>query len=602
MENSSMFSPAKTDDRLARGEHRGLFARPNQAGAVAALVMLAVQLLWRLTSSPTGVQSFPELVVAALARLTPLGVFGFATETFGSLAQNTLFVAVLIGIVALGAEAGGVAGSLSERGQLRGLRFGRITSGLIVAGTLWVFTSVAILPVANLGFFGRDTHHQWEILVQLAATFCLFAITWVCLTMRRAGGGDLVATDTLVSRRDTLRQVVLGGGVVALLAGVGLMGWRLMRPQTSGNRAASEDAAKRILANARARSAPSSVGGAGTTDGVIGAAGQTVPAGETPAPGAQGAGAARGTPTAGETFAVLDADSHLTPALTSVSDFYHVSKNISDPTVDGDGWTLTVTGLVERELKLTYEELVSRSTTRKITTLCCISNELNGDLISTAEWQGLPLRDLLKEAGVKSSAIDLKFHAADDYEDSIPLARGLDPDTILVVGMNGEPLPPDHGYPARVIVPGIYGMKNVKWLERIEAVDEDFKGYWQTRGWSDPAPNQIWGRIDFPAGGDDIPSGPAVAAGVASAGDRGIQLVEVSLDDGSTWLDARLETPINPPFTWVRWALPFDARSGKRQMVVRITDGTGTVASEEPRPPLPDGATGWPRRTVHVKS
>jgi DMSO/TMAO reductase YedYZ molybdopterin-dependent catalytic subunit len=602
MENSSMFSGARRGDRLARGKELPLVENATQAGAVAALAMLAVQLLWRLMGSSTGVQAFPELVVAALARLTPLGVFGFATETFGSLAQNTLFVAVMIGIVAVGAEAGGIAGSLAERGELRRRRFRRIISGLFVAGTLWLFVSAAILPVANLGFFGRDTRHQAEILFQLVATFGLYGITWAWLTTPRRTVPGATSTEALVSRRDTLRQAVVGGGAMALLTGVGLMSWRLMRSPSSGDRAASEEAAKRILANARARSAASGAGEAGSKDSAQGAVGEQPPAAKSLTSETPAAGGNRGTPSAGGTFAALDAAGHLTPALTSVSDFYHVSKNISDPTVDGDGWTLTVTGLVDQPLKLTYEDLASRATTRKITTLCCISNELNGDLISTAEWQGLPLRDLLKQAGVKSSVVDLKFHAADDYEDSIPLARGLDPDTLLVVGMNGEPLPPDHGYPARVIVPGIYGMKNVKWLERIEAVDEDFKGYWQTRGWSDPAPNQIWGRIDFPGGGDDLASGPAVAAGVASAGDRGVQLVEVSLDDGSSWRDALLETPLNPPFTWVRWALPFDARPGKHQMVVRITDGTGTVASEEPRPPLPDGATGWPRRTVNVKS
>ncbi|MDP9366206.1 MAG: molybdopterin-dependent oxidoreductase, partial [Chloroflexota bacterium] len=190
---------------------------------------------------------------------------------------------------------------------------------------------------------------------------------------------------------------------------------------------------------------------------------------------------------------------------------------------------------------------------------------------------------------------------ADDYEDSIPVAQGMDPDTLLVVGMNGEPLRPDHGYPARLIVPAIYGMKNLKWLQRIELVDEDFKGYWQTRGWSDPAPYQIWGRIDTPRGGEKLKPGPAVAAGVASAGDRGIQRVEVSLDDGKTWAEARLEPALNPPFTWVRWVFPFEAAPGKHKLVMRATDGTGAVAPERRQPPLPEGATGWPGRTITVE-
>jgi DMSO/TMAO reductase YedYZ molybdopterin-dependent catalytic subunit len=269
-----------------------------------------------------------------------------------------------------------------------------------------------------------------------------------------------------------------------------------------------------------------------------------------------------------------------------------------DPEVDAGGWKLTIGGKVEKELTYTLEQLTALATTRKITTLGCISNQLNGDLIGTAEWQAVPLAQLLAEAGVQPGVVDLKFHAADDYEDSITFERGMDPDTMIVVGMNGAPLTSDHGAPARMIVPGIYGMKNVKWLDRIEAVDEDFKGFWQTRGWSDPAIYQIWGRIDWPGG--KIPPGPAVAAGGASAGDRDVARVEVSLDDGDTWADAILEPAINPPFTWVRWAFPFDATPGKVELRIRATDGAGAVAPQEDNDPLPDGATGWPKRTFVV--
>ncbi|MGH2557499.1 MAG: molybdopterin-dependent oxidoreductase, partial [Thermomicrobiales bacterium] len=300
-------------------------------------------------------------------------------------------------------------------------------------------------------------------------------------------------------------------------------------------------------------------------------------------------------------FNQLEADDKITPLITEVEDFYHVSKNIVDPRVESEGWKLKVDGLVNNEIELTYDEVVQRSTIQKITTLCCISNELNGDLIGTAEWTGFPLKDLLEEAGIKEGVIDVKVHCSDDYEESFPVAFGLDPDTLIVTGMNGAPLEDDHGYPARIIVPGIYGMKNVKWLERIELVDEDFKGYWQTRGWSDPAVPQIWARVDAPRGGQDIAPGQFVAAGVAAAGDRDIARVEVSLDDGETWADAQLEPAINPPFTWVRWAFPFEATDGDHKMRIRATDGAGAVAVEESRSPLPDGATGWPARTVRVE-
>ena len=299
-------------------------------------------------------------------------------------------------------------------------------------------------------------------------------------------------------------------------------------------------------------------------------------------------------------FAELEAEGKLTPVITSVDTFYHVSKNISDPVVDGAGWSLTIGGMVAKPLTFTYDEIVARATTQNIGTLSCISNELNGDLAGTAEWTGLPLRTLLEEAGVNPAAVDIVFRAADGYDDSIPVAQAMHPTTLLVTGMNGEPLPPDHGFPARLIVPPIYGMKNVKWLQSIEAVDVDYQGYWQTRGWSDPAPYQIWGRIDTPAPGEEIPAGPAVAAGVAAAGNRGIFRVEISLDEGATWADATLEPSINPNFTWVRWVFPFEAQAGSYKMLMRATDGEGNVAPEERRPPLPDGATGWPERSIRV--
>src|SRR5690606_19248655 len=144
-----------------------------------------------------------------------------------------------------------------------------------------------------------------------------------------------------------------------------------------------------------------------------------------------------------------------------------------DPTVSASDWTLKITGLVDKEVEYTHDQLVQRATVQRITTLCCISNQLNGDLIGTAQWTAVPLIELLEEAGVQPGAVDLKFHAADDYEDSVPIEVGLDPDNMVVVGMNGEMLADDHGFPARLIIPNIYGMKNVKWIDRIEVVDED---------------------------------------------------------------------------------------------------------------------------------
>jgi len=555
---------------------RAIVEHAGRAGLLATLVMLAVQLIWRLNWSKDGVvQAFPEFIVAAMARLTPLSVFGAATENYGSLAKKTLFAAVLLGVIAVGYRSGMVAGRLSRRIGHGGL--GRLAAGLLVAAALLLFTLVVVMPIAYLGVFARDSSYTSDILVQLITTFALYGVLWAILSTPRLSEPEVdVRNGELVSRRSMLAQAAWGIGTLAAAVAVAGATWRVVSPRKQkANAAAEQQAADDIVATAQAESAIQEA----TAE----------------------AQAALQDADAETLFAQLDAEEKISPVLTSTDDFYHVSKNLIDPSVGSDGWTLKVTGMVNTPLELTYDQVVARSTEQKITTLSCISNELNGDLTGTALWSGFSLKTLLEEAGVQTGAIDLKFKAADDYEDSIPLERGLDPDTIVVTGMNGAPLRDDHGFPARMIVPGIYGMKNVKWLNEVEVVGEDFQGYWQTRSWSDSAVNQIWGRIDEPHG-DDNESGPKVATGLASAGDRGINRVEISLDDGATWADATLEPALNPPFTWVRWAYQFTAEPDTTyKLKMRATDGTGAVMSEEDRSPLPDGATGWPHRQFKTK-
>jgi DMSO/TMAO reductase YedYZ molybdopterin-dependent catalytic subunit len=553
-------------------------------GALAALLALFLDLLWRSTAAPAGAPSLPDTVVAAIARLTPVALFGWATETFGSLAQNTLFALVLVGFVAAGYAGGILAGRAGAGLRARAIAAGGVGVLLFLALTLVVF------PLAREGFFAAGSAFQELLLAQAVLVPAIWALTWVGLQSAAAAAAARVAAGAgeTVSRRSALQSLATAG----LAAGVAWLGWRLAKAPSVEDVAASQQAAADIAARARVQAPalttdtlPAVSDSAATTDG---------------SPGEAEPALAQWDPSPEEPFAELEAEGKLTPVITSVADFYHVSKNISDPIVDGTTWSLSITGLVSKPLTLTYEDVVARAKTMNITTLSCISNELNGDLAGTAEWTGFPLRELLQEAGVDPKAVDIVFHAADGYDDSIPVATAMQPSTLLVTGMNGETLPPDHGYPARLIIPPIYGMKNVKWVERIEAVDYDYQGYWQTRGWSDPAPYQIWGRIDTPAPGEQIPAGPAMAAGVAAAGNRGIYSVEISLDEGATWAEATLEPSINPDFTWVRWVFPFEAAPPAVNIWMRATDGDGNVAPEERRPPLPDGATGWPERSVRV--
>src|SRR5205823_13901079 len=180
--------------------------------------------------------------------------------------------------------------------------------------------------------------------------------------------------------------------------------------------------------------------------------------------------------------------------------------------VDHTGWQLAMGGLVDRPYRLTYETLQrSFEVVEMAHTLTCVSNEVGGGLISTAIWRGVRLKDVLERAGLRTGVEDVVFRAADNYSDSIPLAKALEDRTLVVFGMDGAALPREHGFPARIIVPGIYGMKNVKWVTSIEAVARDYQGYWQERGWSDLARVKTESRIDVPADGSVVARGTKVA-------------------------------------------------------------------------------------------
>ena len=286
--------------------------------------------------------------------------------------------------------------------------------------------------------------------------------------------------------------------------------------------------------------------------------------------------------------------------ITSIEDHYHVSKNFTDPDVDLAGWDLRLTGLVERPQTITYEQLRAMSSREKIHTLMCISNPVGGEFISTARWRGVPLKELLDRAGIGSGAREVVFHAADSYSDSIPIEKAMDPGCMVVWLMNGEQLPPAHGFPLRALIPDIYGMKNAKWITGIEVVDYDYRGFWQNRGWSDIATIKVMSRIDVPQSGQRVPTGKEqFIGGVSFAGDREVEQVEVSTDDGATWQAAQVR-PALAPHAWSLWTLPWNPTPGTYALVVRATDDQGTTQLPEHTDALPDGADGWHRITVEV--
>lgn len=296
----------------------------------------------------------------------------------------------------------------------------------------------------------------------------------------------------------------------------------------------------------------------------------------------------------------------LSPAFTDADLFYTVSKNkLFDPRIDAGGWSLEVNGLVGKSLSLTLDDLRAMPTVESAVTLGCISNGVPARAIGNARWTGVRLRDVLERAGgVDTAAVDLVWICADNYTDSIPVTKALDDDTLLVWGMNGEPLPQAHGAPVRAIVPGIYGMKHAKWIEAIELIAGDHKGYWQRIGWSDTAPFMTLSRFDMPRVGDTLtPKVATLLGGIAFAGERGITRVEVGVGtpdqspSSLLWMDADLQPEIAPA-AWRLWTCPFTPEPGRLRLSVRATDGAGEVQPQERRGNFPNGALGW--HTVDV--
>lgn len=291
------------------------------------------------------------------------------------------------------------------------------------------------------------------------------------------------------------------------------------------------------------------------------------------------------------------AQAKATTPITPNAEFY-VTSYRSPPTIRVNDWSLSIQGLVERPLTLTYEQLLARPMMSQVVTLECVGNTVAGEFLSTAEWDGIPLRALLEEAGASSTAYDVIFRAADGYSDSIRLDRAIAGDVMIAHRMNGAVLPLGHGFPARAIVPGCYGMKSVQWLTEIEAVDQDYKGYYAQKGWTDEAMVKTTSRIDVPGHGTILRGLRHKIEGLAFAGARGISLVEISTDGGEHWLTATLDPPLAPA-AWRFWSYDWKASvAGRYQLIVRATDGTGRLQTSIEQDPAPDGATGLHEMSV----
>jgi DMSO/TMAO reductase YedYZ molybdopterin-dependent catalytic subunit len=301
---------------------------------------------------------------------------------------------------------------------------------------------------------------------------------------------------------------------------------------------------------------------------------------------------------AGASLAVPD----LTPLVTPNERFYRIDTALLVPRPNLATWRLRLSGMVRRPFELTYDQLVTMPLHEQYVTIACVSNEVGGDLVGNARWGGVRLKDLLERADIDPAATQIVGRAVDGFTAGFPTAWALaaDREALVAVTMNGEPLPPDHGFPARLIVPGLYGyVSATKWLTEIELTTLDaFDAYWVPLGWAKQAPILTQSRIDTPRDGASVTAGTVSVAGVAWAPDRGISAVEVAVDGGA-WESAELSTPISDA-TWVQFVHRWQATPGEHVLRVRATDGTGEVQTSDRTRPAPDGARGHHTITVRV--
>jgi DMSO/TMAO reductase YedYZ molybdopterin-dependent catalytic subunit len=285
--------------------------------------------------------------------------------------------------------------------------------------------------------------------------------------------------------------------------------------------------------------------------------------------------------------------------ITPNRSFYRIDTALFVPQVDHRNWKLRIGGAVRRPVTLTYDDLLRRPHVEHVATMLCVSNEIGGDLVGTASWQGVPLRDVLEEVGVEPGGTQVFSTSVDGWTCGFPTELAMDGrEAMIALGMNGEPLPVRHGFPARLIVPGLYGyVSHTKWLSDIDLVDlATVNGYWIPRGWSKDGPVRPGSRIDTPRSGTRVAAGRVGVGGVAWCNHRGVDAVQVRVDDGG-WNEATVHAGVNDD-SWRQWTWAWDAPRGRHTLAVRMRTNDGEWQTGEIRPVAPDGATGW--HTVRV--
>ncbi len=547
------------------------------AGLVSSGIMLWIGREW-------GGAILPQLISERVTDILPLSAVRRGLQDLEENAKPAALGGITMAQIAVGAIIG-LGYCLVARRDFRA----RVLGGLSVAIIVWLFLSLVAAPLGDVGLFARDANQGfWETQVLFlisSGIFGLIIATFLPWPMTDSQPQQEMST-TDATQVDTV--VTAASESAVLNADASADSEVIAEPTSAGGALVPVNPSRRTVLK---------VAGVGVL---------AVPAIISAAYIGQHMNRLRTVYTPELAKRTVDGDSIFATAgmpeeITPTDAFYVVSKNLVDPTVDAGSWSLKIDGLVDKPMTLSYTDILRRDSVEFISTLECISNRVGGGFISTAVWAGFPLRDLLDEARIQAGVIDIELHAEDGYVESIPLAEALAEDTMVVHSMNGEPLNDKHGYPLRLIVPGIFGMKNVKWLSGIKPVGDDIQGFWQQRDWSDVATVVTMSRFDIPKSGYRAPLGETVRlGGVAFSGDREISSVEVTTDGGETWQEAQLSDPLSN-LAWRLWIYEHTAAEpGLQRLAVRATDGNGDQQTEEANESLPDGATGWHRRWYEV--
>ncbi len=513
----------------------GLWVRGFQTGVAAGVAVTIVLFAYRFA---TGTPTLEEALAERMIRLLPYQVFALVLAKLQHLAKPLGLVMAIIASL-FGFGAGGVLYAWATWQS----RWPRLRLGLVAAAVTWVALTYVFLPFIQGGILGVP------LTTVVSASALPLAIGSLVYGFLLAG----------LSRRPA--QPRIPGDRPA-------PGSASHAVQTADSRAASESVSRRDLLRRSALVVLAAAGGARLAGWIAGA-------------GARVAAAASGA------FRRIKG---MPPEITPNGEFYQISKNFFDPTVDLAHWSLEVKGLVAKPLRLSLSDLIKAAPgVERYQTFECISNEVGGDLIGNARWKGVRVRDILALAEVKPGAPTIIWRAADGYSESIPLTVAQDPETLLAYEMNGEPIPQKHGAPVRVLILNRYGMKQPKWLTSIEVANHDYTGYWEQQGWSKEAivkTNSAF-RVEVKEGG------VLALGGWAFAGSRGIARVEISADDGKTWFPAAVKEPLGVN-CWQFWSAEWKPPApGAYSVKVRAIDATGVVQPSGPKPTLPDGGEGY---------